>query len=107
MAENPPDGVHIDYVLNRPPAGPVVLSILDAQGNLVRRYSSADAPAKADLSRIRTTPDWVPPPAAPSATPGMHRFAWPLRYPAPREKDDWTPYADGAWAPPGRYTVEL
>jgi hypothetical protein len=37
----------------------------------------------------------------------MHRFVWPIRYPAPAALADGNPYADGVWAPPGRYTVEL
>src|SRR5205814_2235624 len=37
----------------------------------------------------------------------MHRFVWSLRYPAPAPLADGDPYADGVWAPPGRYTVEL
>src|SRR5213076_3112438 len=56
---------------------------------------------------IRTAPEWVAPPAAPARTPGLHRFIWPLRYPAPASLAEGNPYADGVWAPPGRYTVEL
>jgi hypothetical protein len=52
-------------------------------------------------------PEWTTPPAAPAATPGMHRFVWPIRYPAPAALAEGNPYADGVWAPPGRYTVEL
>jgi hypothetical protein len=37
----------------------------------------------------------------------MHRFVWPLRYAAPPTLGEGNPYADGVWAPPGRYTVEL
>src|SRR5208282_4786663 len=42
-AENPPDGAPLDYFL---PAATdkVTLEILDAQGHLVRRFSSADKP---------------------------------------------------------------
>jgi hypothetical protein len=38
----------------------------------------------------------------------MHRFVWPLRYPTPAAlaEGDGT-FANGVWAPPGRYTVEL
>ena len=107
MAANPPEGANIDYALRGRPAGPVSLSILDAQGRLVRRYSSEDLPSPADLAKIRVAPEWIAPPVAPSAGPGMHRFVWSLRYPAPASKTDWTPYADGVWAPPGRYTLEL
>jgi hypothetical protein len=37
----------------------------------------------------------------------MHRLVWSLRHPAPRPLAEGNPYADGLWAPPGRYTVEL
>jgi hypothetical protein len=37
----------------------------------------------------------------------MHRFVWSLRYPAPAALAEGNPYADGVWAPPGKYTVEL
>jgi hypothetical protein len=47
-------------------------------------------------------PTWQPP----AATPGAHRFIWSLRYPLPAALADGAA-TDGAWAPPGRYTVEL
>ena len=37
----------------------------------------------------------------------MHRFVWPLRYPAPPALAKGNTFADGVWAPPGRYIVEL
>ena len=107
MAANPPDGAFIDYVVPAPAGGPVVVRILDAQGALVRRYSSEDALPAVDLAKIRVAPEWVTSPAAPSTAPGMHRLVWPLRYPAPAALAEGNPYSDGVWAPPGRYTVEL
>jgi hypothetical protein len=107
MAANPPLGAYIDYVLASAPAGPVVVSILDAQGALVRRYSSDERRPAADLAKIRTAPEWVTPLVPPSTTPGMHRLVWPLRYPAPAVLAEGNPDADGVWAPPGSYTVEL
>ena len=51
LAENPPNGAIVDYVL-RSPAQTVTLEILDAQNNLVRKFSSEDKlPAKARNSR--------------------------------------------------------
>ena len=43
-AENPPDGAIIDYYLPAAASGRVTLEILDAQGHLVRRFSSDDKP---------------------------------------------------------------
>jgi photosystem II stability/assembly factor-like uncharacterized protein len=105
-AANPPDGAVIDYVLKNA-AATVTLWILDAQGEPVRRYSSDDKPPDPDLTKIRVAPAWVLPPAVLSTGPGMHRFIWPVRYAAPPALAEGNPYADGVWAPPGRYTVEL
>jgi hypothetical protein len=106
-AANPPDGAVIDYVLNRAATTPVVLRIVDDQGALVRRYSSGEKPPATDLSKIRVAPEWMNPPVTLAAAPGMHRFIWPVRYAAPPALAEGNPYADGVWAPPGRYTVEL
>jgi photosystem II stability/assembly factor-like uncharacterized protein len=103
-ADNPPNGALIDYVLQSAAAQPVTLEIRDDKGELVRRYSSADAPTTVDPSKLTIPPDWVRVPSTLSAAPGHHRFVWPLRYPPPAAK---SPYADGVWAPPGRYTVVL
>ena len=107
MAKNPPAGAFIDYVVRGPVAGPLALTITDGQGQAVRRYASDDRLPPTDVTKIRVAPEWIKPPVAPSAAPGMHRFVWPLRYPAPSVLAEGNPYADGVWAPPGRYTVEL
>ncbi len=104
FAANPPAGALVDYVLKAAPKGPVKLEIRDEKGELVRRYSSADVPPKPDPAKLTTGPEWVRPPSTLSSAPGHHRFVWPLRYP-PLGSDK--PYADGVWAPPGRYTVVL
>jgi len=106
-AANPPPGAVIDYVLARPASAAVVLRILDAQGALVRRYSSDERPPAPDLAKIRVAPEWMTPPVGLTTAPGMHRFVWPVRYPAPPALAEGNVYADGVWAPPGRYTVEL
>ncbi len=107
MAENPPLGATLDYVLGRAPAGPVTLDILDEKGELVRRYSSADKLPEPSRDERRLAPEWLKPPVVLPATPGMHRFVWPLRYPAPPTLAKGNTFADGVWARPGRYTVEL
>jgi photosystem II stability/assembly factor-like uncharacterized protein len=106
-AENPPWGAYIDYELAGAPRKPVELSIFDANGKLVRHYSSAEQPQKPDLSKINMTADWMHMPSALQATPGLHRFVWPLRYAPPPALADGDPYTDGVWAPPGAYTVAL
>jgi photosystem II stability/assembly factor-like uncharacterized protein len=104
---NPPFGAAIDYALKSAARSPVTLEIRDAAGELVRRYSSADAPPKPDAAKLAIAPDWVEPPSTLAATPGHHRFVWPLRYAAVSSGGGETPYDDGVWAPPGRYTVTL
>ncbi|MGH8146876.1 MAG: VPS10 domain-containing protein, partial [Rhodanobacteraceae bacterium] len=107
MAENPPWGAYIDYSLAATPAQPIELSIHDANGKLVRHYSSADKPPHYDLGKIHSMPVWLAHPVTLQTTPGLHRFVWPLRYALPAVLAHGNAYADGVWAPPGQYTVKL
>ncbi len=118
--QNPPSGAVIDYFLARPASGPLTLEILDAKGQLVRRYASTDQPEFTE-SQWRQTLEvplyWVriPPRLLPS--PGMHRWVWDLHYPAPQSGCHDYPIAAvphdtpcgplGPRALPGRYTVRL
>jgi photosystem II stability/assembly factor-like uncharacterized protein len=104
-AANRPAGALIDYVLKAAARQPVTLEIHDEHGELVRRYSSADPAPKPDLAKLSIAPQWVPPPVQLATAPGHHRFVWPLRYAQAAASSN--PRADGAWAPPGRYTVVL
>ncbi len=106
IAANPPFGAYIDYVLPLTPAL-VTLEILDANDQLVRRYSSADKPQPPNLARITTAPEWVATPSTLSTSPGMHRFVWPLRYAAPAGVNTRRGGGEGVWAPPGNYKVVL
>ena len=117
--ENPPDGAIIDYFLAATAKSPVTLEILDASGELVRRYASTDKPpSMTKLAAEHPIPMyWVRPTQILSAQVGMHRFIWNLHY-APPEALEWefpisaivhntvlTPL--GAWILPGSYTVKL
>ena len=107
--ENPPDGAVIDYFLAAA-APPLTLEIADAQGEVVRRWTSEAKPTTPDLQRITLTPDWVSAAEPPAASAGMHRFVWDLHYALPEELVSRTPSSrvrSGVWAPPGRYTVRL
>jgi photosystem II stability/assembly factor-like uncharacterized protein len=106
-AENPPFGARIDYFLADAATSPVQLSIRDAAGNVVRQYSSADAPPKHDVATAGTAPEWFTTPSTLATGAGLHRFIWPLQYPALPALAGGDAYADGAWAPPGKYTVAL
>jgi len=103
MAPNPPDGAYIDYVV-APGASAVTIAILDGEGAPVRRFASTDPVPKLDMAKMPVSPEWLVRPGPPSATPGQHRFVWDLHYAKP---DGLSEDAEGVWAPPGRYTVEL
>ena len=106
--QNPPNGAILDYYLKSRPAGPVVIEILDSNGKLVRRYSSADKPQKEDPTELTVAALWVHAEQPPSAQPGMHRFVWDLLYPSPAAPFGFDTWAkSGMWAVPGRYTVKL
>ncbi|HEU5443893.1 MAG TPA: hypothetical protein VFU61_08710, partial [Steroidobacteraceae bacterium] len=107
MAANPPDGAYIDYVLPGGVRGPVLVTILDAEGRVVRRYSSAEHVPPPDPATLKFAPEWMLPTPVPAAAPGMQRFVWDLRYAKLTAPGSTGPSEDGVWAPPGRYTVEL
>jgi hypothetical protein len=117
--ENPPDGAVIDYALAKAVSGAVTLEILDGQGKVVRRYSSADQPEQtpAELEKQLIPLYWLRAPKSLSAEPGMHRWIWDLRYAAPISTQHEYPiaavphdtprYPLGPLALPGQYTVRL
>ena len=107
MAANPPDGAPIDYLLPTAAQGPVTITILDAQGNEVRRFSSAQHVPAPDAATLPFAPEWVPPTPVPGASAGMQRFVWDLRYAGLALPHKKRRAEEGAWAPPGQYTVEL
>jgi photosystem II stability/assembly factor-like uncharacterized protein len=77
-AENPPAGATIDYFL-KSPATNLRLEILDAHGDLVRRFSSEDQrPEK--HAPVPIAERWFPKPQVLEKTPGMHRFVWSLNW---------------------------
>ena len=104
-AANPPPGAVIDYVLAQAPSAPVVLTIEDSAGRMVRRFSSADVPPARDEKSATAAPEWDAPRARLATTPGQHRFTWSLHYAPPDVLAEGNAWADGAWAPPGRYRV--
>ncbi len=107
MAPNPPDGAYIDYALKSAASTPVTLEITDAGGAIVRRYSSADKPEVHDPKKSEVAPEWIKEQSVLSAAPGMHRFVWPLHYAAVDTGGKHDPFADGVWAPPGKYGLVL
>ncbi|HEY3747503.1 MAG TPA: hypothetical protein VGL17_14725, partial [Gemmatimonadaceae bacterium] len=95
--QNPPTGAMLEYSLRQAPSGPLTLSIVDAKGQEVRRFSNQSGGG----------------PALPVHT-GMNRFVWDLRYAAARAGDSTVPLPSISSprsappiAPPGKYTVRL
>ena len=117
--KNPPDGAIIDYFLAEKSSGPVTLEILDASGELVRKYSSTDkAETLESIAPRHPIPMyWVREDEILPSKEGMHRFLWDVRYPAPKSLSHGYPISAilhdtpleprGAWAQPGNYTVRL
>jgi hypothetical protein len=81
-AANPPEGAVIDYMLPAAPAGEIALTIRNARGGVVRRFTSTAPPASTLLANV---PDyWFAPPDVLTTNRGVNRFAWNLRYPSPK-----------------------
>jgi photosystem II stability/assembly factor-like uncharacterized protein len=118
-AANPPDGAIIDYYLPHNASTPVTLEILDARGQLVRSFSSADRPdvTDADLKKQLIPLYWLRPFRSLSSEAGMHRWVWDLHYAPPDSTrheypiaavpGDTPRYPLGPTALPGSYTARL
>lgn len=114
--KNPPDGAILYYWLRGPAAGPVVLEIVDADGKVVRRYSSEDKPVPIDPDAITVMTLWARPPQRVSTEPGVHRLVWDQysqpppggpRLPMTAIRGDTPVGPRGTWMPAGTYTVRL
>ena len=118
-AANPPDGAIVDYYLSQAASAPVTLEILDARGQLVRKFSSDDKPdvSEADLKKQLIPLYWLRPFRTLPSDAGMHRWVWDLHYPAPNSPrheypiaaipGDTPRYPLGPTALPGSYTARL
>ncbi len=113
--KNPPDGAILDYALGAS-AQNVAISIYDARGTLVRRYSSDDAPPP-PIPDLDKPAFWERPFTRPGTVAGMHRFVWNLREPDPKAAaadlsmgavpHDTPRTPQGVLVLPGRYLVRL
>jgi photosystem II stability/assembly factor-like uncharacterized protein len=115
--ENPPVGAVFDYLLPSAPGVEVVLEIVDAAGEVVRRFSSAEQPRRQE-AEVYFAPLWLTGPVTLPAQPGHNRFVWDLRRTQPRvlefdfsiaalpgRETPTTP--QGALVVPGLYTARL
>jgi len=118
--KNPPDGAIIDYNLQSAASAPVKLQIVDANGKIVRAFSSTDKPEAAmdQLGKELNVPlYWIRPPQILSDAAGAHRFVWDLRTPPPASLRHEYPISAivhdtprlpvGPAVMPGMYTVKL
>ncbi len=118
--KNPPDGAIIDYNLHSAATAALKLQILDANGKIVRAFSSTDKPdaTMEQLGKELNVPlYWIRPPQILSDTPGAHRFVWDLRTPPPASLRHEYPISAiahdtprlpvGPAVMPGMYTVKL
>ncbi len=117
--ENPPNGAVLDYMLPQDARGTVTLEVLDAQGAVIRRFSSEDPilPGKETLRTQLIPPAWPLVRGPLPSTAGMHRWVWDLRTNAPIGIHAEYPIAavphrtpltpEGPLVPPGRYTLRL
>jgi len=118
-AQNPPDGAAVDYYLGQTATGPVTLEIVDAQGKIARKYSSADRPGASveELAKELIPVYWVRQMKNVATTAGMHRWMWDLHYATPSSSRSEYPISaipgdtpkapQGPLALPGNYTVKL
>ena len=98
--QNPPDGVVVTYYLNAKPKEEVVLSFLDADGQLITSFSSKEPESDSKGPAEPRVP----------AEPGMNRFVWNMRYPDARKVPEDKQMEDREFkplAPPGTYQVRL
>ena len=118
--KNPPEGAITDYYLPANFSGDVQVEIRDEAGNLVHSYSSAPIP-KEESEEPFVAGYWIVHPQPLSKSPGMHRFAWNLRYTDPPAVQVQSPYnypiaaivgatplpPEGPLVLPGKYEVQL
>ena len=116
-AENPADGVMIDYWLARAPTSDITLDVLDAAGTVVRHLTSKPTPPVTEAARPPHPNFWVAPPFVLPREVGENRTHWDLRYDAPpalshsfeiNANPGATPASpEGPVALPGTYALKL
>ncbi|MGB6132555.1 MAG: hypothetical protein WBG54_12310 [Acidobacteriaceae bacterium] len=108
QADNPPNGAIVDYYLASD-ANTVTLQILDAQGKVLRHYSSAEKPPPMRRAFIPIAERWFPKPQMLETAAGEHRFVWDLATGGSGGMGGGEGFGtpSGPRVPPGMYTVRL
>jgi photosystem II stability/assembly factor-like uncharacterized protein len=108
--KNPPGGALVHYALAEEPGEDeeVMLEILDAEGNVLRSFSSRTPERRAPNPWAAFFPEIGEPKTLP-AEAGMNRFVWDLRLPDAELVDDAVLWglARGPRVSPGTYQVRL
>ncbi len=127
-AKNPPDGVMIDYWLESSVSDEASITIRDAAGNVVRKYTGKMP--EPDMPLPNVPEYWFAKTFSVDGSAGLHRFVWDLRYEEPKALPasyygpilQYTEYTladhaiphetprqqpQGPLVAPGDYTVEL
>ncbi len=106
IGENPPDGAVLRYYLKEEPKEPAKLELLDAQGKVIRTFSSTEKKTEGAPEEWEKDeePEQIP------AKAGLNEFTWDLRYESPAKiphaiYDEGEPA--GPLALPGSYQVRL
>ncbi|MDR9418823.1 glycosyl hydrolase [Gracilimonas sp.] len=113
VGENPKDGVVVYYNLNEVPEGEVQLQFLEADGSLIRTYSSEETlegqPVEESDEFYEEEHD-VPSDVL-TTKEGNNLFEWNMRYPGATDIDGrqilWAGSTAGPSAIPGMYEVRL
>ena len=108
----PLDGVAVDYALNQSPSSPVTIEFLDAQGTVIKSFSSAaKQPSSNRGMGTRGALTRGGNENAVRADAGLNRFVWDMRYPDDEGLDGGTFFLGGSLrgpeAAPGHYKVRI
>jgi photosystem II stability/assembly factor-like uncharacterized protein len=109
QAANPPKGAIVDYYLPAQ-ATKITLQILDAQGHVLRHFSSDEKP-NANPPLLPIAERWFPKPQILETGAGEHRFVWDLaaggQSAGMEDEDNASAAPPGSRVPPGNYTLRL
>ena len=108
VGQNPPEGAVIYYFLKEKPKAETSIEILDANGKVIRKYSSN----KIEELEEPLAPDDKKPEKQIKPEKGLNRFVWNLRYENASHVPDYYLWeyqvgARGPLAVPGKYQVRL
>jgi photosystem II stability/assembly factor-like uncharacterized protein len=106
IGENPPDGAILSYYLKSEPKEPAKLELLDAQGSVLRSFTSVEKKPEGppDEGERDEPAEHIP------AKAGLNLFTWDLRYESPKKisgaiYDEGNP--TGPLVLPGKYQARL